>query len=160
VASLGVLGLAVVGAMRRRVWRAGSREDEALVARARDALRSIKRDTRKLGDQYEPVLAACSDLSRSAEHLGERCAATRTAIARTRGLSSQGALARRDRLEEQEARTRSRLVRIVDQLEDVAALVATIPKDHLDHHDVDAMIQRLNEEVRFVDAAEEELQCN
>jgi hypothetical protein len=160
VACLGVLGLVVVGGLRRRLRRGSSPRDDALVARAREALRSIKRDARNLGDQYAPVLAACVDLSRSAEHTGDQCAATRLALSRTRGLSSAGALARRERLEEREARARGRLARIVDQLEDVAALLATLPRDRLDQHDVEAMIQRLSEEVRFVDAAEEELQCN
>jgi hypothetical protein len=160
VASLGVLGLVVVGGLRRRLARGSSPQDDALVARAREALQAIQRDARNLGERYAPVLAACVDLVRSAEHTGEHCAATRVALARTRGLSSAGAVARRARLEEREARARSRLVRIVDQLEDVAAHVATIPRDRLDQHDVDSMIRRLNEEVRFIDTAEEELQCN
>ncbi len=160
MASLGVLGLAFVGAKRRRLWRTALRQHDAWVERAREAVRTIKQDTRKLGEHYAPVASACVDLLGSAEQIGEQCAATQTALSRTRGLSSAGAVARRERLEAQETRVRSRLLRIVDQLEDVAALLATIPRDHLDHHDVDAMIQRLQQEVLFVDAAEEELQCN
>lgn len=160
MASLGVLGLAFVGAKRRRLWRTALRQHDALVERAREAVATIRQDTRKLGDHYAPVASACVDLLGSAEQIGEQCEATQVALSRTRGLSSAGAVARRERLEAQETRVRTRLLRIVDQLEDVAALLATIPRDHLDHHDVDAMIQRLQQEVLFVDAAEEELQCS
>ncbi len=141
----------------RSKWQA-RRELRVLLRRATAADRAIRAEADALGGAYAHAVSAsqllCEGAPRIVAHLGE----IRSALHRTRSMTSASVAEHRARLKRQEQTAMARLIAILERLEATAAQLAAQRAGQTMPGEIDRMLASLRREIDTAVAADEEAQ--